>query len=79
MPAPKSEEEWAERTRFYLKRRLKEAEITYVDLAVRLKKFGFKETEASITNKLKRGTFSATFLLAAMTAIGCDVIRIKEI
>jgi len=26
--------------------------------------YGFKETEASITNKLKRGTFPATFFLA---------------
>jgi hypothetical protein len=35
-------------------------EVTYVELAKRLKKHGFAETQASITNKLKRGTFSAT-------------------
>jgi hypothetical protein len=29
-----------------------EAEVTYADLAKRLKKHGFKETEASVTNNL---------------------------
>jgi hypothetical protein len=42
---------------------LKETGVTYVDLAKRLKKRGFSETETSITNKLKRGTLSATFFL----------------
>ena len=59
----KTEEEWAERTRAYLKAELKKADVGYVELAKRLKKHGFKdETEASITAKLKR-TFTAIFLL----------------
>jgi hypothetical protein len=40
--------------------------VEYV--ADRLKKHGFKETKASITNKLKRGTFPATFFLACLAA-----------
>ena len=57
-----SEEEWAERAAAFLKHKLREYEVTYVELAKRLKKHGFKqETEASMTKKLKRGTFSATF------------------
>jgi hypothetical protein len=40
---------------------MKRADLTYDDLAERLKKHGLKETEASITNKLARGTFPATF------------------
>jgi Domain of unknown function (DUF6471) len=39
-----------------------EADVTYAELAKRLKKHGLKETEAGITMKLKRGTFAATFL-----------------
>ncbi len=50
-----------------------------VELAKRLKKHGFKETEASITNKLKRGTFAATFFLAALIAIGCEVVTLEDI
>jgi hypothetical protein len=52
-----SEQEWAERAAF-LKHKLRECEITYVELAKRLRRHGFKnETEASITNKLVRGHF----------------------
>ena len=80
MGLAKTEEEWAHRTRAYLKAEMAKAEVTYVDLAKRLKKHGFKdETEASITNKLKRGTFSATFLLATLAALEADGVRLEDI
>jgi len=79
MGIPKSEREWQERTRVYLKDRVTGAKITHRDLAAHMKKIGFDETRASIANKLGRGTFSATFFLAALTVLGCDTIRIKEI
>lgn len=76
----KTEEEWAERVRAFLKTELKKAEIGYVELARRLKKHGFKdETEASITNKLKRGTFSAIFLLAALAALEAEGVRLEDL
>ena len=75
-----SEAEWAERAAAFLKHKLKEAEVTYSDLAKRLKKHGFKEeTEASITMKLARGTFSATFLLACLAALELDGVALEEI
>lgn len=80
VPSAKNEEEWAERTRAYLKAELKKAEVGYVELAKRLKKHGFKdETEASITAKLKRGTFSATFLLASLAALEADGLRLEDV
>jgi hypothetical protein len=49
-------------------------------LAKRLKKHGFKtETEASITNKLARGMFPATFFLACLAALELDGVALKEI
>jgi Domain of unknown function (DUF6471) len=76
----KTEEEWAERTRAYLKAELKKAEVGYVELAKRLKRHGFKdETEASITNKLKRGTFSAVFLLATLAALESEGLRLEDL
>jgi hypothetical protein len=39
----------------------KETAVTYAELVKRLKKHGLKQTEAGITMKLKRKTFSATF------------------
>lgn len=76
----KSEEEWAERSAAFLKHKLRETEVTYAELAKRLKKHGFKEeTEASITNKLKRGTFPATWFLAVLAALEQDGVALEEI
>ena len=80
MAYAKTEDEWAERVRVFLKEELKKADVGYVELAKRLKKHGFKsETEASITAKLKRGTFSAIFLLAALAALEAEGIRLEDI
>lgn len=79
MPTPKTEEEWAKRVSGHLKAKLREKEITYVELAKRLRKHGFKETEASITNKLKRGTFAATFLLACVAALEMEEFRLQDL
>jgi Domain of unknown function (DUF6471) len=48
---------------------MKKADVTYAELVTRLKKHGLKETEAGITMKLKRGTFSAAFFLACVAAL----------
>jgi SOS response regulatory protein OraA/RecX len=75
-----SEDEWAERAASFLKHKLREQEVTYVGLAKRLKRHGFRsETEASITNKLKRGTFPATFFLACLAALELDGVALEEI
>ncbi len=77
--AIKSEEEWAERAAAFLKHKTKECEVTYEELAKRLKKHGLTETEASIANKLKRGTFPATFFLACLAALELDGVALEEI
>lgn len=76
----KSEREWEERAAAFLKHKLRECEVTYSDLAKRLKKHGFKdETEASITMRLKRGTFPATWFLAVLAALEQDGVALDEI
>jgi hypothetical protein len=35
--------------------------------------------EASIANKVSRDTFSATFMLAALIAIGAETVRLEDI
>jgi hypothetical protein len=55
------------------------ADVGYRELAERLKKCGLKETEASIANKISRGAFSATFLLASLKAIEADVVRLESV
>jgi hypothetical protein len=61
------------------KAELKRADLTYEDLADRLKKHGFKETKASIANKLARATVPAAFFLASLAAIGCDAVQLEDI
>jgi hypothetical protein len=76
----KSEEEWAERAAAFIKHKLRECKVSYVELAKRLKRHGFKnETEASVTNKLKRGTFPATWFLAVLAALELDGVALEEI
>ena len=70
----------AERTSRFLKAELKRANVTYSELAERLKAHGLPgETEASIKAKLKRGTFAATFLLATLAALELDGVNLGDI
>ncbi|MGO8952086.1 MAG: DUF6471 domain-containing protein [Rhodomicrobium sp.] len=75
-----TEEELAERASRFIKAELKRANVTYAELARRLKEHGFpKETEASIKSKLARGTFAATFLLATLAALELEGVRLEDI
>jgi uncharacterized protein DUF6471 len=70
---------WEDRAKRFLKAELKRADVSYAELAKRLKPHGLKETEASVANKLSRGTFPATFFLAVVVAIGLEVIKLEDI
>src|SRR5580692_2163633 len=61
MAGKTKEPTWEDRASRFLKAELKRADVTYEELAVRLKRHGLAETKASIAAKLGRGTFPATF------------------
>jgi hypothetical protein len=74
------EKEWAERTRRYLKAELKRADVTYAELAQRLREHGYKdETEGSVTAKLARGTFSVTWFLAVLTVLEITALALADL
>jgi hypothetical protein len=80
MGLAKSEDEIAERVSRYIKAELKRADITYEELAKRLKKHGLpNESADSIKAKLKRGTFAATFFLACLAAMELEGVALDEI
>ena len=80
MGLAKSEDEIAERVSRYIKAELKRADVTYEELAKRLKKHGLpNESADSIKAKLKRGTFSATFFLACLAALELEGVVLEEI
>ena len=79
MPITEKEREWAHRARRFVRAEIKRAEISYAELAQRLKEHGLEETEASIANKLRRGTFGAIFFLATMKAIGRGTVNLEDV
>ena len=74
-----TEKELAEKTARFIKAEMKRAGVTYSELAKRLETHGLKETEASIANKLSRGTIAATFLLATLAALEMEGIRLESL
>ena len=78
--ASKGQASWEDRASRFLKAELKRADVTYEELAERLKKHGFKdETKASIASKLSRGTFAATFFLATLAALEREGMRLEDV
>lgn len=76
----KSEAEIAERVRQFIKDELERQEWTHADLAKELKKHGHpNESAESIKQKLKRGRFPATFLLATLAALGLESVELDSI
>jgi hypothetical protein len=75
-----TERQWADRSKRFLKAELKRADVTYEELARRLREHhGLEETKVSVANKLSRGTFSAMFFFAAMKAIGRQTVNLEEV
>ena len=74
-----TEQELAGKASRFLKAEMKRAGVTYAELSRRLKDHGLEETEASITSKLARGTFAATFLLAVLAALEMEGMRIADL
>ena len=58
---------------------LKRADVTYEELANRLRAMGFQETKVSIASKLNRAGFSASFFLATMKAIGRQTVNLENV
>jgi hypothetical protein len=79
MRLAKSEAEIGERAARFLKAELKRADVTYDELATRLKEYGFGETRDSIASKLKRGTFPATFFLACCAVLNLGRVQLDDI
>jgi hypothetical protein len=74
-----TEREWMERTKRFVKAELKWADVTYEELAGRLREMGLEETKVSIASKLSRGGFGATFFIAAMKAIGREQVNLADL
>ena len=79
MDIDKKERELIERTKRFIKSELKRADVTYEELAERLREHGLEETKGSIAAKISRGAFPATFFIAVLKVIGRQQVNISEI
>jgi hypothetical protein len=70
------EKEWQDRARGMLRAELARRNINYVELADRLTSIGVFETPKNLSNKIRRGTFTAAFFMQCMKAIGCSTIQL---
>jgi hypothetical protein len=61
-----------------LRAELARRNISYVDLAERLRNLGIEDTPKNISNKIAKGKFSAAFFMQCMAAIGCQLIRLDN-
>lgn len=73
------EREWMDRASRFLKAELKRADVTYEELATRLRDHGLDETKHSVAAKIGRGTFPAAFFMAALKAIGREQVNLADV
>jgi hypothetical protein len=73
------EREWGVRASRFLKAELKRRGLGYKELVERLNRHGLEETETSVTGKLARGTFAASFFLACLVALELEGVRLEDI
>ncbi len=69
--------DWAFHARNLLKGELARRGLSYEDLVEKLKQIGVDDNVNNVRSKINRGTFSAAFLLQALTAIGCKSFEIS--
>ncbi|MEN5053532.1 MULTISPECIES: DUF6471 domain-containing protein [Brevundimonas] len=74
---PLTDAQWRDLAKGMLKAELKRQNLTYAELSDRLAALGVDESEASIRNKISRGSFSFVFALQATKAIGLDLIAFR--
>ncbi len=79
MGLAETEKELAGKAARFLKAEMKRAGVTYAELAKRLEAHGLKETEASIANKLSRGTIAATLMLATLAALELEGMSLSDL
>ncbi|MEO6834249.1 MAG: DUF6471 domain-containing protein [Chitinophagaceae bacterium] len=69
---------WDDKAKRLLKSELVKRGVSNADLVSLLNEIGVEETKAGIDSKISRGSFSATFLMQCLSAIGCHKLEIED-
>lgn len=73
-----ADKEWQDRVKGILKSELKRRNLSYKQLAEKLREIGIEETELNIKNKISRGGFTAVFFVQSLVAIGAQTVRLAD-
>jgi len=68
---------YEKRAKNILKAELKRRDITYAQLAEKLKALGANENERNLANKISRGSFTAAFFMMCMDVIGAHSLSLE--
>ena len=71
-----NEDDWKSYATGLIRSEIAKRNLNYVDIANRLKLIGIEETPQNISNKIRRGTFGAVFLLQVLQVIGCHELHL---
>lgn len=71
--------DWADAASRLLKAEIAREGVTLAQLAKRMQALGLQETEASLKNKLYRGTFAMMFFMQAMRALGRSTVDVASV
>lgn len=69
--------DWQAQVKGILKAELKRRNVSYADLASKLRELGIKENDRNIANKIARGSFTAVFFVQCLEAVGCQTIHLN--
>ncbi len=79
MPKSTIDDDWKIYVRGLLKAELARRGVKQTDLVGMLEDaYGVKETTQSLSNKIRRGAFSAVFLFQILEVIGCDTLVLPK-
>jgi len=70
--------DWQAQAKGLIRAELARRNIGYKELAERLTEMGVKENERNLSNKINRGTFTVTFLLQVMAALGVKNLQLDS-
>ncbi len=71
--------DWADAGSRLLKAEIAREGVTLAKLALRLQALGVDETEASLKNKLYRGTFGVPFFMQCMAALDAESVNVASV
>jgi Domain of unknown function (DUF6471) len=74
----KSEDRWVNLVKGILRAEMTRRQMTYEQLAEKLRELGVKDTAVNLRNKMARGGFSAVFFVQCLEAIGVKRIQISD-